>query len=271
MKNRDVLLVSLSDMHSGGSTALFPDYQMVFNHANQPALPINPNPKQSAMYKHWVHCAQEVKRIGKGKRLIIVHNGDAIDGFHHGTIQLMVSNEAHQSQIHIALMDDFLKACGFSRKNGDEIHYTSGTESHTNWAEYGISQHFQDAQYHDELKMTVNGREVWYTHHGANAGKGANEGNGHRNWLRDIYYDCLKWGTPPPDMVITSHFHKASYQAFIDGYRHTLHGQILPSWQFKTRYAHRVVPFQRNDIGLTLTEVTAGGHIRIIPPLLMEA
>lgn len=266
---KDTLLVSLSDMHSGGSTALFPDYQMTFSHANKEAIPVSPNPAQKELYKHWIHCANEVKRMAKGKRLIVVHNGDAIDGYHHATVQLMVINEKHQSEIHIALMDDLLKHIGFSRKNGDELHYTSGTESHTGWDEYGISQHFQDAQYHDEMKIKVNGREVWYTHHGAAAGKGANEGNSHRNWLRDIYYDSVKCATPPPDMVITSHYHKASYQAFIDGYRHTLHGQILPSWQLKTRYAFRVAPFQRNDIGLTVTEITADGHIRIMPPLLL--
>jgi hypothetical protein len=242
---------------------------MSFKHGKDDALTFSPNPPQQKLYKHWIHCADEVKRQGKGMRLVIVHNGDAIDGYHHGSIQNVSPLPTHQSEIHIELMDDFLARAGHSVKNGDEIHYTSGTESHTEWTEYGISQHFQDAGYHDELQMKINGREVWYTHHGANAGKGANEGNGLRNWQKDIYFDCLKQKITPPDLITTSHYHKATYQAYCDGYSHTIHAQILPSWQYKTRYAFRVAPFQRNDIGLTLTVITADGDIRIKKPLLI--
>jgi hypothetical protein len=161
-------------------------------------------------------------------------------------------------------METFLKRIGFSVKNGDELHYTSGTESHTGWEEFGISQHFHalGAKYHDELKMKINGREIWYTHHGANAGKGANEGNAHRNWLKDIYFDSIKTKTSPPDLVITSHYHKCLYGNYCDSFTHTLHGMILPSWQQKTRFGIRSAPFQRNDIGLVVTSISAEGDMR---------
>lgn len=271
MKNKDVLLVSLSDMHSGSTTALFPNRQMTFIHGGKPAIIASPTSEQKQLHDHWVHCGKNIKAMAKSKRLIVVHNGDAIDGNHHGSIQIITPNQKHQTDIHIELMDELLKLSGFSVKNGDELHYTSGTESHTEWAEYGIKEYYNalGAQYHDEMQINVNGRLVWYTHHGANAGKGANEGNGVRGWLRDIYFDCLKSGITPPDMITTSHYHKAHYQPYTDGYNHTIHGQILPSWQRKTRYAYRVAPFQRNDIGMTVTEITAAGDIRIMPPLLM--
>ena len=259
-------------MHSGSTTALFPGHEMTFKHGKDDAITVKPTAQQSAMFEHWTKCADEVKRLSIGKRIILVHNGDAIDGNHHGTIQIITANPKHQTEIHIDLMEFFLSRCGFSPANGDELHYTSGTESHTEWNEYGIKEHFDfmDAQYWDELKVTVNGVEIWWTHHGANAGKGTNEGNGYRNWLRDIYWDCLKGGTKPPNVIVTSHFHKSLYQTYVQSYDHTLHGMILPSWQMKTRYAHRVAPFQRNDIGLGMFEVSAAGDIRIHKPLIME-
>lgn len=262
---KDVLVVNISDMHSGGTTALFPGYQMTLTLDGEEVLHPSPTEKQKSMFAHWLLCARWVKQIGKGKRLLVVHNGDAIEGNHHGTIQIITPDQKQQSQIHIELMDTFLKESGFSVKNGDELHYTSGTESHTGWEEYGISAHYHalGAKFHIELKKEVNGRELWWTHHGAGAGKGANEGNGYRNWLRDIYFDCLREEVRPPSVVVTAHFHKSLYQTYVASYRHTIHGMILPSWQMKTRYAYRVAPFQRNDIGLSVYEVTAGGDIRI--------
>lgn len=266
--NKDVLLVSLSDMHSGGSTALFPDYQMTFSHNGKDAMIARATPLQARMYKHWIACGKAIKERGKGKRIVVVHNGDALEGHHHGSIQIVTPNPKHQTEIHIELMETLLKESGHSVKNGDELHYTSGTESHTGWEEYGISEHF-DAHFHDELQAKINGVAVWFTHHGGGAGKGANEGNGYRNWLKDIYFECLRAGKTPPDMVVTAHFHKPIYQTYVMDW-HTIHGMILPSWQQKTRYAHRVAPFQRNDIGLMLTTITAGGDVRVEKPLLME-
>ena len=260
----NVLLVSLSDMHSGGSTALFPDKSMTLKYDDKNAMRLTPSPEQKKLYKHFLQCAERVRKLADGRRIIIVHNGDAIEGMHHNSVQVMTPSPRHQSQIHIELMGTFLDRVGFSVKRGDELHYTSGTESHTGWEEYGIAGHFSalGAQYHDELKLKVNGLEIWYTHHGANAGKGANEGNAHRNWLRDIYFDALKCKASPPDLVITSHFHKCTYNSYSDSFQHTIHGVILPSWQQKTRYAFRAAPFQRNDIGLVTTTITEDGGMQ---------
>ena len=270
--NRDTILVSLSDMHSGSTTALFPNYPMFFRVSEKDEISHIPTENQRRMYEHWTNCADEVKRASIGKRLVVVHNGDAIDGNHHETVQIISGNPKHQSQIHIELMEFFLSRCGFSVSNGDELHYTNGTESHTGWNEYGIKEHFDfmNAQFHEELNLEVNGKLVWWTHHGTGVGKGTNEGNGYRNWLRDIHWDCIKEKKQSPDMIITSHFHKSLYQTYVQSFDHTMHGMVLPSWQMKTRYAYRVAPFQRNDIGLTMTEITADGDIRVRKPLLME-
>lgn len=269
--NRDTVIVSISDTHSGSSTALYPGYPMTFKHGEKDAFTLSPTEDQKKLYNHWVFCADEVMKLSIGKRKIIVFNGDAIEGVHHGSIQIMSPNIKHQNEIHIELMEEFLKRCDFSVSNGDELYYISGTESHTGWEEYGFKEHFEHlgARYMDDLRLMVNGVEFWYTHHGPNPGKGANEGNALRNWLRDIYFDCMKSNTKPPDMVITGHFHKSHYNTYNDSYQHTIHGIVLPSWQRKTRYAFRVAPFQRNDIGLSRIIVTADGDIRILKPLLM--
>ena len=270
--NRDSVQVHISDTHCGGLTALFPDYPMTFKYDEKNILSYTPTEDQKEMYRHLIKCADEVKRIGIGKRIQVTVNGDVIEGAHHNTIQIISPKPNHHTEIFIEVFDAFLDRIGYSVNNGDELHFISGTESHTGWEEYGISRHYEvfGAQYHDELKKEINGREIWWTHQGARPGKGVNEGNAHRNWMRDIYYDCIKQNKKPPHLIVNSHYHKAHHGIYNDSYNHTIHGIILPSWQKKTRFGQRAAPFERNDIGLNITEVTAEGDLRIHKPLLME-
>lgn len=279
MKPKDILLVSISDMHSGSSRALFPNRTMQFvesetNHT--------PTPPQQKLYEHWDACLEQIKEKRKGKTLFIIHNGDATENQHHNTIQV-IGNLSDHADIHLELMRNMLKRVGFSKKDGDKLFYVEGTESHTLTIENYIGKELgaeisatigtgEDAKEYyafPELKLDVNGRQFWYTHHGGAAGDGANEGDAYRNWLKRIYWNNLKQGKPQPDMVISAHVHKPIYTNYTQDW-HTIHGMILPSWQLKTRYAYRAAPFQRNDIGLSMTEVSAQGDIRIMKSLVME-
>jgi hypothetical protein len=169
------------------------------------------------------------------------------------------------------VFDNFIDRCGFSVKRGDSMHFVSGTECHTGWAEGELAARYDayGATFDDELEMIINGRRIWWTHQGGAVGKGATEGDAYRNWLKTIYFDCEKLRKPKPDGVISSHYHKSLYQCYVRDW-HTIHGIVTPSWQRKTRYAISVTPFQRNDIGLSLFTVTVGGDMRFERPLLLD-
>lgn len=276
MKLSDVLKVSLSDMHSGSSFALFPNRLMQFTDSQTNHTPTD---KQRKIYQHWKACLSAIKEARKGKRLVIVHNGDATENLHHNITGVVSPDIKDHAEVHIELMLELLKTAGFAKKNGDQLYYVEGTESHTLTVENYIAEELGAEVYttmngknyyaHPELEAVINGRRIWYTHHGAGAGDGASEGDGYRNWLKRIYWNCVKAKKPLPDMVVSAHVHKPIYTSYVQDY-HTVHGIVLPSWQMKTRYAYRVAPFQRNDIGLTMTEITADGDIRVRKPLLMK-
>lgn len=273
--NRDTLIVSLSDMHSGSSYALFPNRTVQFTDSQTNHTPTE---NQRKIYQHWQTCIKAIQAARKGKRLVIVHNGDATENIHHNITTVVSPAIKDHAEIHIELMNQLLKAAGFSKKNGDQLFYVEGTESHTltleNYiaeelnAEVYVNMNGRDYYAHPELETSINGKKLWYTHHGAGAGDGANEGDGYRNWLKRIYWNCVKADKPLPDMIVSSHVHKPIYTSYVQDY-HTIHGMVLPSWQMKTRYAYRVAPFQRNDIGLAMTEITAQGDIRVMKPLIM--
>ena len=271
MKPKDEIIVKTGDWHSGSTVALFPNYQMTFELDKKNTFYRIPTDEQKQLYDHFIRCAERTKELAKGRRMKVVMNGDAIEGNPHGTQQVMVTSPIHQSEIHVLLMETFLEVSGFSVKNGDELYYVSGTETHTGWEEYGINKSLSiyNAQYSDELRLIINGKRFWWTHQGPKPGKGVNEGNPLRNFARDVYWDCIKQKIEPPHFLSTSHYHKSTYESYNDSYSHTVQIEVLPSFQMKTRFGLRSSPFQRNDIGMAFNLVTAEGDIRPLPPLLL--
>lgn len=266
MQNKDVLLVALSDMHSGSRLALFPDRFMEFkvggNHT--------PNSKQKLIYARWEKLKAEVVKEREGRRVILVNDGDAIEGLHHSSNDVCTRDIKEQCDIHVELMNGFMKAIKWQR--GDLLYYVRGTETHTTETENDIArelgavQHADGSYVADHLELIINGKKAWFVHEGAEAGKGANEGNALRNWLRDLYYDYVKDNDNPPDTIYSGHVHRNTYQIYVgmeNGQPRLLHGVILPSWQFKTRFANKIAPADKNRIGGMMQVYTAGGDIRV--------
>lgn len=257
MKKQDVLITVLSDTHSGGTTALFPNYKMEFgkdknrNHT--------PNSKQLKMYDLFLRAAQYAKANKTGK-MVLVHNGDAIEGIHHQSIEIVSPVWDDHVEIHKELIGTFLQKSGFARNKGDRLYYTIGTESHTANKEEKIADELNADGIFQHVEIDVNGRLVWFLHHGPAKSKGANEGNTLRNFLKDIYWSCKKNNVRPPDVVFTGHTHTPCYNTYVFDF-HTIHGIICPSFQSKTRYAYGVAPVERNEIGASFLKITADGLI----------
>jgi len=271
--SKDTIIATISDTHSGGSTALFPARQWEFENAT-----VLPKDNQLRMFEHWTKCAEAIKRDRDKKDLVLVHDGDAIEGFHHNTAQVMTMLKNEQIEVHLDLMDTFMQAVGFG--GNDKLYYVKGTEVHSTDAEsiiaedLGAEQHSVESWAFDELKLQVNGRWIWWIHRGPTAGKGANRGNALRIWLKNIFYDCLHEGKQPPDYVITGHVHDpdcGSYTGRMGGHYHKIRGMICPSWQQKTRYGHGAVPLKLNKIGMQYFIVTKDGLVSDPPEeLLMD-
>lgn len=271
---QDTLIVCLSDMHSAGSTALFPNRFMQFKNVNH-----TPTREQVRMYAHWLTCADYVQTMRGQGRVFVVHNGDAVDGRHHNSTQIITYDPDEQREIHCELMDTFLRGCSFDRAGGDRLFYVNGTEVHGGDIEDAIGADL-DAETTAAglhafkfLELEVNGRVLWFVHHGPAAGEGPDEGNGLRLWLRRVHWQRKKRNKPLPDLIISGHTHQAAYNTYIvsegEGY-HVLHGMITPSWQMKTRYAYMRVPIAVNEIGAAFVEVSAAGDIRLPVFLKLE-
>jgi hypothetical protein len=269
LKIQDTIVAVLSDMHTGGSTALFPrqGYKGEGNEDNH----VSPNEKQTEIHPVFIRFAGEVAKARKGKRLILVNLGDAVDGFHHGSLQESLFKEKDQCGAHVILMKDFMRRVGFSKKQGDELYYVRGTEVHVGETESGMAQELgavraDSGLYVNEiLELNINGLMNVFAHHGRARGTGQNEGNALRNFLRDIRDDREKDDLPRMDVLWSGHTHGHTWNTHIDrvkgGEFHELHGVICPSWQAKTKFALGKVPMAVNSIGGVYARITVDGDL----------
>lgn len=275
-KDKDTLVVPISDLHSGGATALFPHYNQLengfwqFKHTRY-----IPSGRQCEMAEHFDYCADRIAEMRDGKRLIIVENGDAIDGVHHHSLQLATHNPDEQMDVHVWLMQRFMKRAGFEKNKGDLLYVIAGTETHTKEKEdyiareLGAENHPDGADLFDFLELRINGRLVWFMHEGAGPGRGVNQGNALRNWMRDKYWERLEEGLNIPDVVISGHYHVPVYDVYVRRHR-VMHGLILPSFQLPTRFTRKVAAAALAKVGIYTLEISRDGNVQINEPILMK-
>jgi 2',3'-cyclic-nucleotide 2'-phosphodiesterase (5'-nucleotidase family) len=275
-KNIDTFLAVPSDLHSGGSTALFPHYRDLQNGCWQfKHTRYTPSARQGELADHFDYCADEVKKARKGKRLIIVDNGDCIDGNHHATHQLATHNPAEQQDIHIFLMQRFMKRTGFDHSKGDLLYIVSGTETHTQEDEDYIARELnaepnpKGGDLFDFLPLEINGKLFWFLHQGAGPGRGIAMGDSLRMWLKNKYWTLLEDGIRLPDMVISGHYHVPVYNEYIRP-RHTMRGIICPSFQLPTRFVYKVAAGELSKVGLATVNISAAGAITANPFMIMR-
>ena len=202
--------------------------------------------------------------------MVLVHDGDAIEGTHHNNIDVCTRDTTEQANIHVELMARFQKSIGW--KAGDSLYYVAGTETHTNDVEWDIAEELNAVRapdgrpVFDHLELTVNGVPMWFVHHGPTANDDLNEGRTLQNWLKAIHWRSVRDGKTIPQVFVSGHVHQPAYSTHtvnLSGrYQYlTMHGVILPSWQAKTRYAYKKAPIARNIIGGASLVVQAGGAI----------
>lgn len=268
MKIAETILCVLSDMHTGSSTALFPPQG--FKGDGHEDNHILPNERQKEIHPIFTRLAGEVRQARKGKRLILVNLGDAIDGFHHGSLQESLFKVNDQCEAHKLLMNDFMKRTGFGK--GDELYYVRGTEAHVGDTEQqtakelGAKRSPSGLYVHEVLTLNINGLSFLFAHHGKQRGSGQNEGNSLRNFLRDVRSDREKDGLSRIDVLFSGHTHGFTWATHITripgGQFHQMHGIICPSFQAKTRYAYGKVPAAVNSVGGVYARVTVDGFFQ---------
>lgn len=271
-----VLLV-LSDIHARSTVAVCPPKVRLDDGGTYQA-----STAQQWLYRNWCDFwERSAKARRKADWCGLLLNGDAFDGDHHNTGQLITRNPATEQKI---LWDLLAPALDLKLH---QVIVVRGTESHVG----------KEGAAEEEFARTLSGKvEVaqdpetgdyswWHyrgdigpcrldaTHHGK---------TGHLPWTKpaatqrlaaQIFYEHAKRGWRHPDLCIRSHFHQLgdSYDA------HPTRVIQTGAWQLKTAYVHAKAPEGLADIAGLIVTITDHGPVEVEkvhyhpdPPTVME-
>lgn len=280
--SQNTIIAIPSDTHCGSPVGLFPPVTWALSSGGN----YTPTKLNELVFEAWKDSWLEIKKIKErlNARLIVVHNGDGVEGVHHRTTEVITYRLDEHERIHKACMTSALNLVGFNADKGDMLFYVFGTPAHVGEggaAEENIAREmgaipmtppsansfFQDGVYlWDTLRIRVNGRLFDIRHQGPHpGGRPWLKGNNFLYMLRSIYLESIRNKGELPDYVIRSHRHTwippvtFRDEDAVNG-NVEITGFLTPCFQAKTSYGHRVTWDHFTNIGMLYFIVSGNGQ-----------
>ncbi len=256
-KDKTRNLVVVSDTHCGCKVGLCPPGKTVKlddgGYYVQSAF-------QKKVWKIWEQFWQEwVPSVVGDEPYDVCHNGDVIDGVHHGSTTQISHNIEDQKNIAVSVLSPIVEDCVTS---GGRYYHIRGTEAHVGKSgsyEESVAKSLgatpnregQFARY--DLWKRVGTSLVHLLHHIGTTGSAAHEASAVNAEMTAEYVEAARWREQPPDFIVRSHRHR-----FISVELDTANGIgsaiVTPGWQGKTPFAWKIA-------GARLTVPQFGGII----------
>lgn len=249
-------LVCISDTHGGCRMGLYPLQRMRIDDGGW----YHPSEFQEQMWALWRSFWDEwVPTVTRGEPYHILHNGDAMDGSHHGAKTQISQNVDDQLRICEAFLKPEIDKC---HKMGGSYYHVRGTEAHVGKSaehEELLARHLgakpdSKGQYSRwVLRTRIGDCLIHATHHIGTTGSAAYESSAVNSEIAAHLTDSARWNRPHADMLIRGHRHR-SIAVELDTDRGYLVGMVLPGWQGRTPFAYRIP-------GARVSEPQFGGAI----------
>lgn len=236
-------LVVISDTHCGCRVGLHPPHASRLDGGGQYV----PSEFQRGLYRWWREFWDEwVPAVTKGEPYDVVHNGDAIDGVHHGSTTQVSHNIGDQVGIAESLLLPIADRC---RKTGGTYYHIRGTEAHVGQSgEYeerlarqlgaAPNAEGQHARF-DLWKRVGNTALVHLLHHIGTTSSAAHESSAVNAEFTAILTEAARWNREIPDYVVRSHRHR-SIAVDINTHKGYAACIVTPAWQGKTPFTWKV-------------------------------
>jgi hypothetical protein len=274
------ILALPSDTHCGSTLGLHPPKPFQKHEGGEYV----PSKAQRIIWNQWEHNWDIIRNERKGANLIIVHDGDIVEGVHHDTTQITTVRVDEQETVASLCMDFAMQKAKFGK--GDKYFQMAGTEEHAGNGSSseervardldGVVPVYEQTVF-DEDGMHKNGRYTWdgllrttngvlfdIAHHGGTIGNSAlTTENGLRNKIKSIYWECLELGLPIPRYWIRAHFH-TYVRVDYEGRHGVITGIMLPGFQIKTGYVYKKRGFVMKpaDVGMVWIVINDDGSTK---------
>lgn len=234
-------IAAISDTHSGCQFALCPGPVKLDGGGIY-----YPSVIQQKLWSWWEEYWKEwIPRVTKKEPFAVVHNGDAVDGRHHGSTSQISHNLADQEEIAYQLLAPVVDRCkgNYYHIRGTEAHVGQSAECEERLARRLGAIPDESGNYaRYELWATVNGDKgplCHFAHHIGTTGRTHYETSAVMAELAELFTESGRWNNRPPDVVVRAHRHRA-----IEVRTPTHSGlgisMTLPAWQLKTPFAYKI-------------------------------
>ena len=264
---RPLLLRITSDLHAGSTVAICPPRVQLDDGGEYHA-----SKAQRWLWERWKDfwIRGEAKRRQLDAYCIDVYNGDATDGNHHGTTQILSGNPTAQA----AVVNEILRVPLATKPDG--LVFIRGTEAHVGpsaayeeriavglrkdgWPvivepETGNASHWHWTMAHQGVRFD-------FAHHGKFGTRPSTKMNTVLALAFDVFTQAHLDGREHPHLAVRSHMHQ-----FGDtGSAYPTRLIQMPAWQMKTAYIHRITTIGKlSDVGGILVSVV-GGRMDVEP------
>ena len=250
---RDIVVIG--DTHIGSQAAIMPpdarlkDGQKIIMSAHQTEL-----------WAWWKEFWKFIETKTAGRPYIIVHNGDFIDGAHHGCVQLLTNNVGVQREMCIDMLRPYVeKAAAFFAIAGTAAHAGQSNADEESIAKaLGAIPDANGTYARQDLWIEMGKELIQFAHHIGTTSSQAYKSSPAMRLMASMYGAAGEWGFRPPTVMIRSHAHD-----YVEVKRPNCRVVVCPAWQLKTDWMHGKDTSSLPIIGgLLIRQGDEGVHIR---------
>lgn len=271
--SRPIVLAVWSDTHPGSTVGLCPPEGVKFDDGGD----YTPSKPQRWLWECMEKFCSQVEGTRRQHHadLYGVCNGDAAEGNHHGTTQIVSGNPDAQNYLTLRAFDPFLAL------EPDRLWIVRGTEAHTGpggSTEEALAKalaHKAPVVRDQEtnlwsywhLRLAVHGLLLDFQHHGRAGGRPWTRQNTLSAQACEIWMEHSLRSQRAPDLAIRSHRHVFgdSYGAYPTRVIQT------PAFQLKTAFGHQVAANAISDIGGIIVTLFPDSRYEVEPVLFQPA
>jgi len=208
---------------------------------------------QQKLWDWWeIFWGEWVPKHTNNEPFVVVHNGDVIDGVHHGSTHQWTHNMHNQRLAAEHILEPVRDLCK------GQLYIVRGTEAHVGKSgehEEELAKNLEaipdDEGNHArwDLWIRIGGRLVHFLHHIGTTASAAHEASAVNAELTSEYVEAARWSEEPPAMIVRSHRHRfikveiaAETGENVDHDKPAAEGSafVTPAWQLKTPFAWRL-------------------------------
>jgi hypothetical protein len=243
------LLAVVADLHCGSTYGLLPP-----GFETLEGTPVGQNPVQRWLWDCWTDATEQwLPSIVGNDPWALAVNGDATDGNHHGTTEIV----SPATGDHCTAAEAVLKPLA---EKAAKRFITEGTECHTKNIEHDLARAIgatpdpdrppkSKKLAWDRLDLTIAGTRCILQHHITTTSRAWLEASALSIHLANEQIEAARNGETLPSVLGCAHRHRFGEYRDASGLAF-----VTPPWQMLTRYARKVVPSARTRPGMVILD-----------------